>query len=467
MKCINKIKTLTVFSALLTFVPRVHAIETISLDIDTAYILSVDNSINLRISKFQLMTEKRKAILGAWSYAPTLDISMSDSKTVRMNSSDTSSLNVSSTLSIPISRGGRESLQKKIKALSLDIQGTIIAQSEDDIKDSCFQAFHKTHTLQMKIDALKKLQIIAENQYEIAEKEYELGKIREIDLVETQLSVMTLSQTIYETETELYSSMYELKKITGIDESVSLILETRRDETYGGIDIQSIVPELQAAALRMNIDILKTRSAVEESRLSGKITESTWKPDIDVDASVQLNGEKYPLQNPDYGIKLSLKFPFELVPLNLSIGFSSTPNMQYGRSYSASASSPSSLDSIFNKSLSDVSLSQALMNATSTEDDVLFQIEQLVAGYERIRKQQELLTKTMELQRRKVEILAMQLDIGKVTRADYLKGENELLNTQLDRLSGVLSLLQAERQIEKAAGINPGELIRFGVQNDE
>lgn len=435
--------------------------ETLTLDIETAYELCVSHSNDLKNSKFQLLSEQQKARLGAWSRVPSLDVNFSDSKTVRYDATDTSAVSVSTTLTVPVSRGGREAMQKKIDALKLDVQGVLLSKSEDDVKDACFQAFHQVRTYRMKLDALRELLLVSQNQCAIAEKEYELGKIREIDLIETSISLATLEQTIYGTETELLAAEYNLKKMIGIDQRVAVSIATETDETYEGMPIRGSVAELKNHALRSNTDLMKANASLEESLITNRVGKSSWNPNVDLVATVQLDGERYPLQNPDYGLKVNVNFPFDLIPLNLSIGFTTSPDMQYGRTYTSGASSPKSLDPIIDRRLSDVGLDQAIRQTKTAEDDILFQIDQLVSSYERTRREQQLLSRKLELQAKKCSVLALQLEIGKVTRVEYLEGENDLVNTRLDRLSGILSLLQAERQIERMAGLEPGDLRHF------
>lgn len=451
----------------LAFSSASFAADVFSITLEGAYAMAIKNSSELRIARLKHRAEEERLRLSAWTRMPSLDFSLSDSRTTRYEAQDAAAISASSTLSVPIAQGGRKRMQNQIDALSVDLEGISLSRGEDEVRDSCFSLFNQTRILRLKLEALDGLKAIVDRQREIAQREYELGKIREIDLVETETSVASLAQEAFSAETELMSAEHSLKKLLGVDQSVELRLVTDLDSGYRGHALGPSREKLQAIALARNQSVMESRFKVEEARLTNRIADSKWMPNVSLQGSFQLSGDRYPLQKPNYGLRATVEFPLELLPMSFSVGFTTSPDVEYGRSLSSSARTPDSLDAIVDRRLARISLAEAVDARETAERDAAFQLEEYALEYERLRAKQRLIGETLSLQARKVEIMRLQMELGQIKRVDYLEGENDLLNDRLDLLSGVLSLKEAEREIERLVGLSPGELAKYEDGPDE
>ena len=467
MKSNADIRSLCLFLALLAMTTTSAASPLVTIDIQRAYDMSVKNSTELKKARYEQMAERRRLSLNTWTYLPSLGLNLSDSRTTRYKATDTSAVSMTSTLSIPITQGGRKKMKRDIQRISLDLQELLLTKSEDEIKDTCFTLFSETHILRLKLKALRDLEEITKQQYVIAQMESSLGKIREVDLLETQVNVATLAQEAFTTESEIMVREYNLKKLLGLDQETRIELITEIDGDYTGRNVRGSALMLKSDAMRGNSDILQSRFAVEQSRINYRIAYSNWIPNVGLQASVRLSGEQYPLQHPEYGMKATIDFPMDLMPISFSFGISTTPDIEYGRSFSSGVTTPTSLESIVDRQLARMSFMLAIEENKSTEEDVNFQLDQYILEHDRLCQELFLMRQKMEIQAQKVAIMRLQLEIGQTTRVDYLEGENDLLNTRLDILSEVLSLIQAERAIEKTAGLDAGNLTRYGEENDK
>jgi outer membrane protein TolC len=439
----------------------------IPIDLDKARDMAKRNTASLRLSRARLAAERDRIRLSAWEYLPTLGLNLSDSRTTRYAATDAASIAATGTLTLPVTQGGRRRMRTELASLAVGLEGLNLESSEEDIEDSCFSLFHETRVLELKLESLIESRKIVEGQYEIAKTEFELGKIREIDLIETKASVASVAQEVFAAETELLSAEYSLKRLLGLERGARIELVTDIDSGYAGFPVRGSAEKLKGIAEARNQDILKTRYKVEEARLNARIAASEWNPNVSLSGSMSLSGDQYPLQKPNYGLRATVEFPSELLPLSVSLGFTTSPDLEYGRSANASVSTPSSLDTIVDRRLAQVSLGEAIEARESAARDAVFLVEQRVLEYERLRGEQRLIADKLAILERKSEIMRVQLELGYVTRSDYLEGENELLTARLDRLSGVLSLMEAERQIERVAGLKAGELKGFEDKNDE
>ncbi len=438
--------------------PAVLAGEEIKLTIEQAYDMCTNNSLSLKASRFELLAERRKQKLSVWESLPSLNFSLTDSRLTRYNAQDTNTINFSSSLTVPVFNGGRIKMQHTLKRLSLDIQTTLLSASEEELRNTCFSLFHQVQVLYLKKEAVLEMESLAEQQYKITEKEYELGKAREIDVIDTRLSLEEISHNLFTLESEILSNEYSFRKLLGLEESVEFSLVTKIDESYIGVETQNLAKSLYSIAEQKNVSLLQGRFSIEEARINNQIAMSKWIPNVKLQATVQASGDNYPLQNPDYGLRAIMEFPNELLPVNFSFGISTIPDNEYGRSVTGSATSPTTLAPIIDKQLTKVRLSQAVENYIDLQQDVRFSIEQSLLAYERQQRSQELLKKKIQTQEKKASILMTQAELGQITRLDYLEGANELLASRLQYLSGILTLIQLERQIESLAGLNAGDL---------
>lgn len=442
--------------------PAVLAAEEIQLTIEQAYDMCTRNSLSLKTSRFELLAERRKQQLSVWESLPSLSFNLSDSRLTRYNAQDTKTINFSSSLTIPVFNGGRVKMQRTINRLSLDIQTVLLSASEEELRNTCFSLFHQVQVLYLKKEAILEMESLAEHQYRITEKEYELGKAREIDVIDTRLSLEEISHNLFTLESEILSNEYSFRKLLGLEESVEFSLVTKIDESYTGVETQNLAKSLYSIAEQKNINLLQGRFSIEQARINNQMANSKWVPNVKLQATVQASGDNYPLQNPNYGLRAIMEFPNELLPVNFSFGISTIPNNEYGRSVTSSAASPTTLAPIIDKQLAKARLSQAVENYLDLQQDVRFSIEQGLLAYERQQRSQELLKKKIQTQEKKAAILMTQAELGQITRLDYLEGANELLASRLQYLSGILTLIQLERQIESMAGLNAGDLQTIG-----
>jgi outer membrane protein TolC len=432
--------------------------EALPITLEQAYEMTIKNSLALKASRFELLAERRKLSLDYWTSLPSLNVSLSDSRITRYSAPDTNSVSLSSTLTVPVFNGGRVRMQRDMQQIALDLQSSLLSASEDELRNTCFMLFHEVQILYLKHNALQRMHTLTEQQYMITEKEYELGKAREIDLVDTRLTLDEVSHEVFSIESEILSQEYTFRKVLGIDQSINFVLVTELDHEYEGLSITNLVKPLYDTAIQRNPNIMQGRFKVEQFRINNRMANSKWLPNIKMQGSIQLSGEDYPLQNPNYGLRAIVEFPNELLPVNFSFGISTTPDREYGRSSSAMLNTPASLAPIVDKQLALMRLSQSVEEYMDMQRDIHFSLEQSILAYERQRRSQDLLKKRIQTQEKKVSILLTQAELGQITRLDYLEGESELLVSRLQYLSGVLALIQMEKQIESIAGLEAGEL---------
>ena len=458
----KQLKLTYILGAFLAMTLPLSADPELSLTIEQAYELCIEHSLELRTGRLEILAEHRRIALGWWESFPSLSVQLSDSRLVRYNTPDNKTVSLSSALTVPVYNGGRTRLQRKLDTLSADLRTVLLSATGEELKNICFVNFHELHLLSLKCDALAQTAALAENQHAITEKEFELGTSREIDVVETRLYLEEIRQALYSAETEKLSREFALRKLLDLDGDVSIRPVSLLDSGYTGLLLADKGTRLNACAQEKNTALLQNRYLVEQARLQNRLLAARWLPNVQLQASARLNGEKFPLQYPDYGLRAVVEFPGELLPVSFSFGISTSPEREYGRSLTTSVQTPVSLRPLVDKHLAGTRLSLALEASRELEREIRYSLEEAVLAHERQRRSQELLRDRITIQEKKAAILLKQAELGQITRLDYLEGENELLASRLEHLSGVFELVRLERNIALLAGLEPAELVNFG-----
>ena len=72
--------------------------------------------------------------------------------------------------------------------------------------------------------------------------------------------------------------------------------------------------------------------------------------------------------------------------------------------------------------------------------------------------------KSIALAIKRIAVLKKKLDLGELKRIDFLKERISLSEKGINYINDVFSLLMAERDIEKLAGLKPGMLKRYALR---
>ncbi|RPJ07147.1 MAG: hypothetical protein EHM28_08190, partial [Spirochaetaceae bacterium] len=159
--------------------------ESLSIDLEYAKALAEASSQELDILRAQLAAQNYAYNLGIRAFFPELSLGLSQNDTVNMNAVDSTSKSLFITLSQPIFDGGRMFFQRKIQRLSLSLEQYTYIKKREEVLDQAWQYFNNLILLQEKLKIQKTLYDISLKQLEISRKEYQVGAITEIELVDT------------------------------------------------------------------------------------------------------------------------------------------------------------------------------------------------------------------------------------------------------------------------------------------
>ena len=421
---IKQLKLTYILGTFLAITLPLSAEPELSLTIEQAYELCIEHSLELRTGRLEILAERRRIALGWWESFPSLSVQLSDSRLVRYNTPDNKTVSLSSALTVPVYNGGRTRLQRKLDTLSADLRTVLLSATGEELKNTCFVNFHELHLLSLKCDALAQTAALAENQHAIRKKSLNWERPG-VESRDPSLSRRNPPGAIFRGNGKL-SREFALRKLLDLDGDVSIRPVSLLDSGYTGILLADKGTRLNACAQEKNTALLQNRYLVEQARLQNRLLAARWLPNVQLQASARLNGEKFPLQYPDYGLRAVVEFPGELLPVSFSFGISTSPEREYGRSLTTSVQTPVSLRPLVDKHLAGTRLSLALEASRELEREIRYSLEEAVLAHERQRRSQELLRDRITIQEKKAAILLKQAELGQITRLDYLEGEKRI-----------------------------------------
>ncbi len=433
----------------------------LSLTLSQAEKLALSNSDTLRIQDLKIQSSARRFALGVRDYLPQLELGFTTADTVNVAAQDSPSNQLSITVREPVYNGGRTATQRSLAQLQLTLTQHGAAIAREDVLNDVWDKYHQVLVLQsqrtVKLGALTQ----SRQQLAIAGTERGLGMIREIDLLDVELSVSNQEIDLQSTDTDLESAMYALKKSVGLSPDQDLTLEGKIDSNYEGISIGRSASDFFAIAQRNNLDVQSAGYKVTQMEAQLAMARSRFLPQIGASLSFSIAGPDFPLQTPSLVLGLDISFPEATAPVKGSASGGATGPTGATRNTSLTVDPLQSVTSGVDDLDAKLQLEEARAAVRALTKDLSFQIGQTISTYRRHMTTIGLERQTRDLEQRKLKILAQQVSSGSATRADLLKEETQAANQEVQLLSDILTLIRDERGLERLLGVEPGQLVRL------
>ncbi len=388
------------------------------------------------------------------------------SDSVVLGGVDTYSKQFTVKLSQPITAGGRNYIERTIAEINLLLQEKQLVEEMYNLQDRVWKAFYElllnSEKLKLQEDAFG----ISKSQLGIAELEKKQGSITELELLETKIEVKNLEVQIADTKLGIKRLEYNLNKLLGFKQLKPLVLKGKDLREYGGIDIGNSADsagKLYKAALNRSLDIKALDFELTKSEMQLDLAKRRFMPAVNAELSFSVSGNGFPLQEARYSIGLNISLPYAGTPLSLSLNYGEDTTGSRSRSSSTEVTPFENVKVYLNEKQSELAVRDANERLGQFKDELKFKVEQAVDSYESLRRKVTLKRESLALGMRRIAILKKRLDIGEIKRLDYLKEQIRLSEDGIDYLNDVFSLLMAERNIERLAGLKPGMLKRYTV----
>ena len=435
--------------------------DPVRIDLETATSLAETNSFELSRLMHGIRAEERRYRLQLRDYLPQLTFSYADSKTVQYFAPDSRSISLSAALEQPVYRGGRTKLSREIQKSGLVLQQQEVENSRQSLHDECFSQFHRHLIEERKIALLEEGRRLAEAQLEIARVELQVGFAREVDFLETELQLKELEQRILAARAGLEEIDYAFRMLVGLEPDQAVEIVGAIDREYEGMILHGSPQSYTDIAMENNLNLAQARFQVAQNRARLELCETTWIPNVSLQASASISGSDYPLQDPGCALDVILEFPYEWLPLTASVSLSSTTGRQYGQAQSGAAPLVKDMGFLVDRDIARLELQAAQEARSKLSRDLEFTVRHTLRAHERGRASLRLLRETVELRERQLKILETEVEIGAAKRVDYVEAQNELLDRKLELLEAILDVILLERSFERLLGFDIGGLAQL------
>lgn len=286
-----------------------------------------------------------------------------------------------------------------------------------------------------------------------AEKEYELGEMTELELLEFRLALENRRLSLHDTEREHERAVLELRSSLDLREEPVLteVLNTDYAGFLSPSPAEAYTVYMEAASSRLE----EIRSNMREIRRELEHPLRYRVPVVSASARLELMGRD--IQNMQPALSASLRIDLgTLLPLDISLGVADTPPLQ--RELSGSGSTGLSVDkNIFfrkqelTRQLDDLTTEYRLALSRQA-----MEITFLLADLEHLKDTLRMNRAKTDVLERRVALAEKQFDRGEITRRKLADLREELANHRLEILQEIVELFLTELKVAGKAGLMPG-----------
>jgi outer membrane protein TolC len=419
------------------------------------------NATGLRLAFQRSQAAVRAYRFGVRDLLPRLSLEINESQSIVMNAPDSAAKSWSLTIGQPVFSGGRVLRQHALSALQLAMQARDYADQQDTLLDTVHELYYRVLVQKEKLRIQHDVRQTTEQQVRIARTEREIGSILEVDLLDAELELSSIDLEIRAAETLLEEYEYQLKQVLGMDPDERLELEGGIDTAYAGIVLPLDKEYFFKIAAENNTDLKKQDLEIRKAREELRHIESWYLPNIDLEVTLSVSGERYPLQDPGLSGTLNLSFPSRPFPLSSSVSAGGTPGKTLDLGRAANLGLLQDLGYWTDRTVGVLAYQENRLKRDDLAENLEFDIYKAISRYEQSKNAVELKRQNVELLAKKVFIMARQLELGGIKRIDYLEAQTQLARERNSLVKQVLQVLDGERAFERMLGVRAGELKRI------
>ncbi len=423
-----------------------------AIDLASALERAKKHSFELRQALFDLGTDEARRRMAYRLFLPTLSLSYAQNDSVLYDSPDARTKKISVALSQLVWDRGKRSHALRLKEIDLRIERRLLDFREEDLMLAVVNFYIEILTLDMKGKILEETTFLTREQARIAAEEMRLGDLKEIDYLDILCRAKDLELELAAARQDEARAIHEFGKLLGLGRG-----ETRRpagkiDENYRG----SVDAGEEAAFLRLarknSSDLEKLDRDLFDLRETLRREERSWMPELTAKLEVSVLGTAFPLTQPGFSLGLDFAFGGPVFPVSagLRAGKSSPSERFLGSDGEAKVADD--LEGLLSEEIARADLAKGLTTRREAERDIEFSIMEDLSSVEHERRALALLEEKRAVMEKKRSVEEVRLEVGDITRIDYVETEIELAKTKIAILEAVRNLFGRETSLRRRCG---------------
>lgn len=392
-------------------------------------------------------------------FFPEMSLSYSKSDSISINAPDSRINKLGLTFNQLLFNGGRDIAEYRSASRELKLRDLKAADMLDQIAHQVsleyIEILKNREILLVQKQSLENL----EKQIEISELEYSLGGLTETDLLDIRIRAVQYSLNIQNTEEKLFQSQFKLAELMNIPLINLSPLKGSLNLNYQGIYSQKIITEtsyisrLKEEAEEFNKELmsyyLKEINA-ERAVLDSKIS---WIPKIEANADFNIAGTEYPLNETSFSLGLNFRFNSPLFPGNLSLNAGKSNPEEHNSSINSDISAVDNLEAFIAPSIARNDLYTAKLEIEEMKRLIAFKVDLLAKSIILNNQRCAISRKKIILESEKLCIENIRVEMGELTRLEYVKSEIRLANHRTELIEAIAALYSNEIELEMSCGI--------------
>jgi outer membrane protein TolC len=422
------------------------------LDIEDALMRALRSSEELKYARLEYKFEGSRYDLSLREFLPAITVGYTQDDAVAYYAPDSHLKKLSVGIDQLLYAGGARIHERRILKHQLRIRNRSIEQIEKELRLQVMNRYVEIIKLGLQLVMLGESLAMARDQVTIAAEELELGEITRLDFIDIELAVQDLEIELAVLEQEEDRLEFELKELLHIPPINSL-------ELIGGInpDFRGMLPNEYAqyyidCATKNNLDLRKQTAEITALADAVKQARGSWLPRMSTQVELSVVGERFPLTDPGFLVGVNLDFSAPLVPFRTGLTAGSRRLEERSLGLSSSAELGENLLGWQSLRIARIALQKAETKMQKVRRTLEYSILQQLKTRSFLLDSLRLEEKKIDLQEQRRSIEALMLEIGEITRLEYLQSGIALARQRIDQLSRIVRLFQLEAMLLAECG---------------
>jgi outer membrane protein TolC len=422
-----------------------------------AALMAVAASEELRNEYAQRNLREGAWILGRRAYFPRLSLSVSEDDRVSTIGNDSFLKNYGINLDQLLWDGGRTAISRSVEQAELTLRGAQLERMAGEIAEAALGAYRNVLYVRAQLAIRDAALEALREQRNILVRETELGLALPADLTGADLTLSGEQIEILSLKMELEEVEQELAETLGLERLPPLLeaMDVRRSPVLPG------EAEIRARAQARNPDLTEARYGIIKKQAEARYARLSWMPTIRLNGGFSLNGQRYPLTRYGWTVGLTIEF--------------SSPWFSGGVQGSAGGEPPYDRNARLQNTLSPLPEPASAMTGRSADLALALERKKFQVSFEKVGRmavlaaekcrlingKRILALESLELSAKQFRLAELRLDLGQITRLDLMEARQEYTQRELALVETAITLLEAEREVERFLDLRPGTLADF------
>ena len=416
--------------------------------------MAVETSAELRNEYSARALQEGAWMRGIRAYLPRLSITASEDDRVSDIGTDSFMKNYSVNMDQLLWDGGRLSLSRKIEKAELDFSGDRLKQMASEIAEAAISSYRDVLRRRMVLEIREKSLESLDEQRRIMKREAELGLVRQVDLLEADITVALTKLDILTLRTELEEAEWRLSEKLG-QKKLPLLsekIDTRRSPNLPDPE------KAQSYAESRNPELAAVRYAIVRRQAELKAASRSWIPSLRLTGSFGLSGRQYPLSRYSWSVGLNVDFASPWLSGNFGASAGWDPPYDRNARLSQTAVPAPDPGASFSVKSAELALSHERSRYETMRREIHAAAERGIRKCALLDRRRILVMEALALEGEKLRLAELKLSLGEITRIDLMEAQLDEAKREAELVDTAASLLQAERELERFLDLAPGEL---------